>query len=244
MSQSRTNSLVIILSFLLMLWSFWNRNDLLDNMSVQSWLTEAPTQTATSRDSLTESVGDFDYEIVPLYEYELSGLVVSYRLHNAKHGVHRLTKDHLNVADICIIWGENATELPLTKFKFWNMEFTCYVQSKSDLWKRFNGNELSNNHLITGDPYVRDAIRDVRIGDQVTIKGWLAEYRNLQTGGLRGTSTVRTDKGNGACETILVDEIDIVKSYTSKWRVVMYLSLLVFCASLAWYLAKPVRLND
>jgi len=212
-------------------------------MSVQSWLTEEPVQIATERENQTASVGDFDYEIVPLYEYEITGLVVSYRVHDAKHGVHRLTKDHLNVADVCIVWGENATELPLTKFKFWNLDFTCYFKTSREWWSRFNKDELSNNHLITGDPDVRDAIRKVRIGDQITIKGWLAEYRNLQTGGHRKTSTVRTDTGNGACETILVDDMTIVSSYTSKWRVLMYLSLLVFIASLAWYLIKPIRFN-
>ncbi len=226
-----------------MTWSFLNRNALMDDMSVPAWLTQEPVQVETDLDSQITSVGDFEYEIVPLYEYEISGLVVSYRVHNAKHGVHRLTKDHLNIADVCIVWGENATELPLTKFKFWNLEFTCYVKTTSPWWQRFNNHELSNNHLITSDPDVRNAIRDVGVGDQITIKGWLAEYRNIQTGGERGTSTVRTDKGNGACETILVDDMTIVKSYTSKWRILMYCCLLVFCASLAVYLIKPVRVS-
>ncbi len=245
MSVSQTNGLLILLSFSILVMSFWNRDRLRDDMAVESYLTAEPVQVETEREEQTASVGDYDYEITPLYDYEITGLVVSYRLHSGKHGVHRLTKDNLNVADLCIVWGANATDLPLTEFKFWNREFTCYVQTKSSAhWESFNGHELSNNHLITNDPDVRDAIRDVRIGDQVTIRGWLAEYRNVQTGGLRGSSTVRTDTGNGACETILVDDITIVSSYTSNWRVMMYLSLLVFLASLGWYLIKPVRVTE
>lgn len=245
MSQSHVNGLLILLSFSMLMLSFWNRNDLRDDMGVEEWLTDEPVQIETDRSDQTESVGGYDYEIMPLYDYEISGLVVSYRLHSGKHGVHRLTKDNLNVADICIVWGDNATTLPLTQFQFWNREFTCYVKTKSSShWQQFNGDELSNNHLITNDPAVRDAIRDVSIGDQITIKGSLAEYRNVQTGGLRGTSTVRHDTGNGACETILVDEMTIVSSYTNNWRMLMYLSLLFFLGSLSWYILKPVRVYD
>ena len=28
--------------------------------------------------------------------------------------LHRLWNDHLNVADLCVIWGNNARELELT----------------------------------------------------------------------------------------------------------------------------------
>lgn len=244
MFQLRLNGLIILVSFSLVAWSFMNRNKLLDDMSVASWLLDEPIQFATDREARTETVGDYDYEIKPLYDYEISGLVVSYRRHSPKQGMHRLTKDHLNVADICIVWGKNATDIPLTKIEFWNQDFICYVRTENDIWRRFNMDELSNNHLITNDPAVRAAISEVGVGDQITIKGWLAEYRNVQTGGHRGTSTIRTDTGNGACETILVDSITIETSYTSKWRTIMYVALLVFLASLAWYFIKPMRMNQ
>jgi len=227
----------------MLILSFVNRNNLHDDMGVESYLTEEPVQFESDAEDLIANVGEHEYEITPLYDYEITGLVVSYRLHNGNYGVHRLTQDHLNVADLCIIWGANATDLPLTRFKFWNREFTCYVQSSRDHWDSFNTDELSNNHLITDDPDIRDAIRDVGIGDQITIKGRLAEYRNVQTGGKRGTSTVRTDTGNGACETILVDEMTIVSSFTSPWRSAMYLSLLLLLISLTWYLVKPMRVG-
>lgn len=229
-----------------MTWSFFNRNQLADDMSVPSWLTEPPVQTPTAKTRQTASVGDQDYEIIPRYDYEITGLVVSYRVHNSEYGVHKMARDHLNVADVCIIWGENATTLPLTKFKFWNLVLTCNIKTKKrKYWQQFNWDELSNNHLISDDPLVRNSIRKIRPGDQVTIKGWLADYRNLDlNGGFRETSTVRTDMGNGACETLLVDEIDIVSTYTSIWKILMIPFALLFFGSCAWYVSRPIRLAD
>jgi hypothetical protein len=54
------------------------------------------------------------------------------------------------------------------------------------------------------------------VGDQIRIKGWLSSYGVAKNGkligGKRGTSTVPNDTGNGACETIYLQTIHILKS--------------------------------
>ena len=40
----------------------------------------------------------------------------------------------------------------------------------------------------------------------------------LDGGFRRGTSTTRTDSGNGACETIFVDEFQLIASMSTPWR--------------------------
>ena len=60
-------------------------------------------------------------------------------------------------------------------------------------------------------------------------------------GGLRGTSTTRDDTGDGACETILVDEFEIVQPGSSGWRAAMYAALALLVASLAVHFALPYR---
>jgi hypothetical protein len=101
-------------------------------------------------------------------------------------------------------------------------------------------NQLSNNHLISADPFVRDRIADVRIGDQIRIKGQLARYGAVG-GGLRGTSTTRDDTGDGACETILVEEFNIVAPGFSGWRAAMWTSLVVLLAALVVHFRLPYR---
>jgi hypothetical protein len=166
------------------------------------------------------------YTIEPKHGYDLHGMVVSYAHHDGNYSLHRLWSDHLNVADVCVVWGENAGDLDLNRFDFWNGKFTCNFQTHdAAAWKRFRENQISNNHLLAVDDRVRDAIREVRVGDTVRIRGWLAEYSN-DRGFRRGTSTTREDRGNGACETLYVKDFTILDSMQNGWRTLLQLSLL------------------
>lgn len=223
--------------------SFWNRNDFASDMEIIDNLNRSPVQTEILRSEFSVSAGDRQYFIQPLYDYELYGLVVSYQHHNGKYGLHKSWGDSLNVADVCVVWSNNAFDIELNKLTFWNGQFTCNVKTSDDeVWRHFNMDQLSNNHLLTNDSQIRDVLDDIRVGDQVRIKGWLSGYRNDQ-GFKRGTSTTRTDKGNGACETIFVTEIERLVSYSSRWRDFMYLMFVLFFASLTWYFLVPPRVK-
>jgi hypothetical protein len=52
----------------------------------------------------------------------------------------------------------------------------------------------------------------------------LASYRNPANHFFRGTSTVRTDTGNGACETIYVSEFQILKKANTRVRAVYHVA--------------------
>jgi hypothetical protein len=71
---------------------------------------------------------------------------------------------------------------------------------------------------------MRRKIKQVRIGDQVRIRGWLVNYSNDE-GFSRGTSTTRDDTGNGACETIYLQDFDILRPLDNGWRIVFSLAL-------------------
>ncbi|MGB1558278.1 MAG: hypothetical protein ACPHCJ_10885 [Oceanococcaceae bacterium] len=222
-------------SLLLLGYSWWLGDRFVDDMLIQPELVDPPKQRSLRAPSFITTVNQTPYTVQPLYEYELHGLVVSYALHNAKYLSHKRWKDHFNVADYCVVWGSNATDLRLNRFQFRNGEFTCFVQTgDTESWRAFDMQGLSNNHLITDDPAIREALRDVRIGDQIRIRGWLSEYST--PGGIsRGTSTVRTDTGNGACETIYVREFERLASMPNGWRPLFSLALWssILCA-LGW----------
>ena len=77
---------------------------------------------------------------------------------------------------------------------------------------------MSNNHLITSEQRLRDSIDDVRIGDQIHLKGLLVHYSSRRMPhAWRKSSTTREDSGNGACEVIFVEAIDIVQQGTPGW---------------------------
>ena len=197
---------VSVLCFIL---SAWNRNSIPENLIFDSRSLLDPTQRATSTQPFDVSYGGVNYRVDPQFSYTLTGLVVSLRQHDGDRMLHKLWNDHLNVTDICVIWGDNLANDDIALFHFENRQFTCFFRTRDTAaWNRFNPRQISNNHLISGDDYIRGRLEDIRIGDQIELHGVLASYGH--SGGFeRGTSTVRTDTGNGACETIYVESVEV-----------------------------------
>jgi hypothetical protein len=112
----------------------------------------------------------------------------------------------------------------LSEISFWNGIFTCNFQTRSQTaWESIRLQEIANNHLLSADDLTRNRVAKVKIGDQIHIRGWLASYG---TGGnKRGTSTTREDTGDGACETIFVNDFEIVKPAFGAWRIALYAAL-------------------
>ncbi len=155
--------------------------------------------------------------------------------------MHRLANDHLNMLDVCVVWGSNTEGAQLQKLNFWNGIFTCNVKTRDQVaWDSFDMNQLSNNHLISDDEIVRDRVQKIRVGDQIRVRGYLAGYAS-PNGSTRGTSTTRTDTGDGACETIYVERFEIVRAATSYWRLSMYASLIALLTGLVIFFRRPFR---
>jgi hypothetical protein len=236
----KVTNVIIVLSFVLFLVSFWNRNNKSGAIDYVDAIADEPQQTRTTRRSFDASWDDVDYLVEPEYDYELVGMIVSYRHHDNNSRMHRLADDHLNMLDVCVVWGNNTNGAQLDKIDFWNGIFTCNVKTRDqEAWDSFDMDQLSNNHLISDDESIRDRVRKIRVGDQIRVRGVLASYES--PGGRRGTSTTRTDAGDGACETIYVDRFEIVRPATSLWRISMYASLVVLLAGLLKFFSRPFK---
>jgi hypothetical protein len=235
------NKAVMIGSALTLVVAFWNRNDLPGAIPFDPRLKDEPRQREIHEPPLSVPYAGVEYRVEPLYDYELYGLVVSYRQHDGESSMHRWSNDHLNVADVCVVWSDTAFSPTLGDLDFWNGIFTCNVQTRDSVaWANFRMNQLSNNHLISADPFIRDRVAEIGIGDQIRVKGSLVRY-GAAGGSLRGTSTTREDSGDGACETILVEEFEIVVPGFSSWRVVFWAALALLAATLAVHFALPYR---
>lgn len=232
---------LVILSALGLLVSFWNRNDLPGNIELLPELNAAPKQSAGQKDAFTANWLGRSYEIKPLYDYDLTGMIVSFRHHDGDSFMHRQSDDHLNMLDICVVWGETANNPFLDQFSFWNGTFTCnFSTSDQQAWAGFDIFQISNNHLLSDNERIRKQVEDIRVGDQIRVQGWLSSYTG-PSGSERGTSTTRRDSGNGACETIFVNEFDILRPALSYWRMSMYGCLVMLLLSLAAYFSAPHR---
>lgn len=225
----------------MLLTAFWHRNDFQPNIQLEAGLEDPPLQTKISHPPFNVEVNAVNYQIQPLYDYALYGLVVSYAHHDGDTMLHKLWNDHLNTTDVCVVWSNSAFDLDLNDYSFWNGQFTCNIKtSDSAAWARFDMNQLSNNHLLSNDNVIRNKIKDISIGDQIYINGWLSEYAS-EGGSKRSTSITREDTGNGACETVFVTEFEILRASQNPWRKLMYLSLILFLGTIIYHFVSPYR---
>ena len=122
------------------------------------------------------------------------------------------------------------------------------AERRSDLGAFFGSIDATFNHLLIGDPRIREIAENVAIGDQIRINGVLASYSHSNGRFARGTSTSRTDTGNGACETIFVNDFEIVKKANPGWHKINllagWLAPISFLCMMLLVFKAPVRPND
>ena len=132
---------------------------------------------------------------------------------------------------------------------FENTTWTCWAYWPNNaVADRFSWAQLSNNHLLTDDPQVNQAIMAAEPGDHIAFTGVLAGYSHSNGKFKRGTSTSRTDIGNGACETVFIDDFQIIKKANTGWRTLFFASTGVVLAALIGVVAMlfiaPVRVRS
>lgn len=198
---------------------------------IQQSLYRQPVQTARP------SYGAFNFRyngqnitVVPQADYYLWGLVVS---HNDPTTWWRFDISHddksPNVRDICVLWGSNLQHTTYEDVSFHNEDNFCLWRWKPGV--ALNEDEISNNHLVTGNDAIRERIRNIHIGDQVYIKGMLVNYSEARWNGrFRNTSMTRTDRGDGACEIIYVQDVQVLSSYNGPWAALHELCFMGFIA--------------
>lgn len=235
-SEKRRETLKVVLlgGLVLLLFAILSRNRWPRPAQILPSLFDEPVQTSGGVPASFEVARKgYTYEIMPVFAYELHGLVVSY--HDAASFIdiaHEVWKDYINIKDICVIWGRNLETDAFRRMIFRNRDFTCYYGSRDpDAMELFSGSHISNNHLVTTDPRLIRTIKSVRRGDQVRLRGYLANYRHRGAAMGRVTSTSRADTGDNACETIWVDEFTVLKRANPGWRAAANLALLIIVAS-------------
>ena len=224
---------ILVVSLLVWIFSFWRSEKIplknLDNQSLQ----KEPLQKPTFEKPFQTQVSGHSYQIEPVYDYEVWGLVVSNHDSNSwKDSVHEAWNDYINTKDICIIWGQNLKNASLSELKFRNGSWTCYVTTNSSqAWQQFNTTQISNNHVIPANAEIKKLMARSSVGDEIRMRGQLVNYR-INNGPSRNSSTVRTDTDNGACEIIYVKEFETFKSHNSFWlklsKLGKWLSIMLF----------------
>ncbi|MFZ6654852.1 hypothetical protein [Undibacterium sp. TJN19] len=243
----RTIKWLLSISLCLLLVSLWRSEVLPSPNELNPVLLNEPLQTEVKLPAFETTTGGVTYKIQPLYDYDLVGLVVS--KHDANTWwdyLHREWNDNLNITDLCVVWGNNVRNGSYTEINFSSGQFTCNFSTRSnEAFAAFDQTAISNNHLLTDKPQLVKIMRKVQVGDQIHFRGRLSEYsHNHGFAFKRGTSIVRTDTGNGACETVFVDSFEIMKTGGQPWRKLVWLATILLIASILGWFLQPVRFND
>ncbi|MEO8346446.1 MAG: hypothetical protein ABI607_12200 [Betaproteobacteria bacterium] len=247
MFSSRFVRIVLLLSATTFLLAWGQRDALPPPARLDEAVFAEPTQELSDLAPFQTTVGGIEYTVQPLYQYDLTGLVVS--KHNADtwwDQIHAAWGDKLNVTDLCVIWGNNARTARYRELDYSSGQFVCYVQTaSSEVWATFDMYSLSNNHMLTDDSGIANVLRAVRVGDQIHFRGYLAEYSHHHEFAFhRGTSITRNDTGNGACETVFTTDARIIRHANRGWRFAFWASAALFVAGIAAWFRLPFRITD
>lgn len=234
MNKDQWLKVMLLVGLLLMLISITKKGIMPGVEEIDGSLFQDPVQTRVKARPFRAVVDGNTYIIQPLYDYELRGLVVSYHNSNVWWDIyhHGLWQDFINVKDLCVVWGDNLTPEVYDDMVFNSDNWTCFatpVDEKS--MARFRLEQLSNNHLLSISDDIPDVIMDVEKGDQIHLRGKLVNYANPVTRTSRSSSISRTDKGNGACETIFVEQFEVIRENNPGWRTAYLWSKIIIIGS-------------
>ena len=211
-------------------------------------LLEPPLQTETDREPFSIEAKQLHYSIKPKFDYDLYGVVVSYSNADGFTNIwhHKSWQDFINVRDLCVIWGRNVESGVYKDMKFDSDSWTCWAHwPDRETGQRFTMAALSNNHIVTDSDTIKKALMQAEPGDLIHVNGVLADYINHATGATRHTSTTRTDTGQGACETVYVDNFEIIKKANPGLRKLStffnWLTLLSFLGFITMFMFTPPK---
>lgn len=189
-----------------------------DAGDIDPLLLSPPVQDTSQHGEFTFHYKGHEVKGQALATYKLYGLIVSQN--QPEQWFHfdvTRNSSSVNTRDICVVFGDTLKSNDFHDVRFSNDNWSCQTGLDKKL-EHFNGNDVSNNHLITDNDVVRKQIHRFNNGDQVLITGKLVTYsENFENKQVHHTSLTRTDTGHDASEIILVDSVEVLHSYNFIW---------------------------
>ncbi len=164
---------------------------------------------------INSKVDGYDIHIEYKYEYDIEALVVS--THDYSGGG---IGDKLSPKDVALAWGKVAEYNKKIDFN-WSQSgrWVNWHVDNVDVLEPVGGidgvaRQCSNNHLIPSDTRTKKAVKKIKKGDHIRIKGYLVYIDGSKSDGSTfywNSSTSRDDDGDGACEVIYVTSVEWLK---------------------------------
>jgi hypothetical protein len=149
------------------------------------------------------SIARDDFELLPRARFAAEVRVLSHERYRAG--------DLADVSplDLAVGWGPMSDSAVLdqldisqsNRFYYWHFDDEPPISQREIIA------HSSNWHIVPADDTLWEELRRVRKGDVVSLKGQLVDIRNAR-GQVMRTSLRRNDTGAGACEILLVEEVE------------------------------------
>lgn len=163
----------------------------------------APEQPEQETINSGEQFSYKDYQITPLATFQLEARVLSAKRYRTGR------ESELSPVDLALGWGPMSDEAVLKEIKIRQANRFYYWKVKRfPIPRKEIEHNSANMHLIPSNREIAKVIKNVRTGHVVAIEGYLVKV-NAQDGWWWKSSLTRNDTGNGACEVVWVDEIEI-----------------------------------
>jgi hypothetical protein len=143
------------------------------------------------------------YQIAPLARFELEARVLGVERYRFDRG------SHLSPVDLALGWGRMSDTAVLGRisitqgnraYAWWTSEFP--------IPRREIETSSANMHLVPANDVVAGRLNEVRRGHTVRLSGYLIEARAADGWRWRSSLT-REDTGNGSCELIWVEQLEL-----------------------------------
>ena len=181
---------------------------------------QSPVQTPVNLSSFDITESGFRYNVTPLFQYEVYGVVVS--TYDSKSIFNFIIgRDSGNSKDLCLVWGKNIIHSIYAGLKYIQDDKNC-VSNSAELTQNnnevFDSGAFSDNRLIPNDTLTRSVISSMGAGDQVHLSGYLVDYSLYDTtsGKLldnRKTSTANFEFNNISMKNIVVTKAEILRPW-------------------------------
>jgi len=190
------------------IYSIWFNNSV--SLGKGQFIFDTPIQTQfLQNDARKKSFMYEGFEITPLAHYEISAKVLSKKKYKDKKNY----PSSISPIDFALAWQKLSDEAILDKMTISqrNRWYFYKYKEKLPLDQTYIQSHSSNHHLIPKDEIIKKALFKIKKGQLIKLKGRLVSVSDKgHKQNPWKSSLSRADTGDGACEIMFVESVEVL----------------------------------
>jgi hypothetical protein len=181
-------------------WHFWTAREVAQPAGILVAAAPAQLQIGEVRPRLSKA----GYRITALQRFSLAARVLGAERYRFDRGAE------LAPVDLALGWGPMSDTAVLEQIDIsQSNRFYLWRVAQLPIPRHDIEANSANMHMIPADTIIEDTLKGVRVGQVVRISGYLVEVAGADGWRWRSSLT-RDDTGNGACELVWVESLQVL----------------------------------